>query len=159
MPVGGTPVEVHEVLPAGLAARVAALEAQAWPGPAPGHDPALAPRAVLLLDADGRLAASLAQFSCDRELVPFYVAAGFEPLPGTVLVDGTPADPPPDSVRDPLATDAPGLGKTVLGAFFAQGAGPADGEGADDEGRADEVRAAFTGIRVPLCPGTVDRLW
>lgn len=205
MPGGGTFVEVHEELPAGLAAQVAALEAQAWPGSAPGHDPALAPRVVLLLDADGRLAASLALlhkpvrladgrtyraaglsgvvtradvrgrgygsrlvaaaraelaadpavdlalFSCDRELVPFYVAAGFEPLPGTVLVGGTPADR--------LATDAPGLDKAVLGAFFAQGAGPADGEGADDEGRADEVRAAFTGVRVPLYPGTVDRLW
>lgn len=85
----------------------------------------------------------LALFSCDRELVPFYEAAGFEVLPGTVLVGGTPAEP--------LATDAPGLGKTVLGAFPA---GAAHGEG-----RADEVRAAFTGIRVPLYPGTIDRLW
>lgn len=166
----------------------------------PGHDQALAPLAVLLLDADGRVAASLALlhkpvrladgrtyraaglsavvtradvrgrgyglrlvtaaraglaadpavdlalFSCDRELVPFYEAAGFEVLPGTVLVGGTPADP--------LATDDPGLGKTVLGAFPARPTGAAH-----DEGRADQVRAAFTGIRVPLYPGTIDRLW
>ncbi|MFI5766303.1 GNAT family N-acetyltransferase [Streptomyces sp. NPDC051563] len=187
----------YEVLPPGLAAQVAALEAQAWPGSSPGHDPALAPRAVLLLDADGRVAAclallhkpvrladghtyraaglsgvvtradvrgrghgsrlvaaaralldadpavDLALFSCDPELVPFYEAAGFEVLPGTVLVGGTPAEP--------LATDAPGLGKTVLGAFPARAG--------DGEGRADRVRAAFTGIRVPLYPGTIDRLW
>lgn len=190
-------IEEYEVLPSGLAEQVAGLEAQAWPGSSPGHDPALAPRTVLLLDADGRVAAclallhkavrladgrtyraaglsgvvtradvrgrgyggrlvaaaraglaadpgvDLALFSCDRELVPFYEAAGFEVLPGTVLVGGTPADP--------LATDAPGFDKTVLGGF-PTGA-------AHDEGRADEVRAAFTGIRVPLYPGTIDRLW
>lgn len=190
-------IERYEVLPSGLAEQVAGLEVQAWPGSSPGHDPALAPRAVVLLDADGRVAASLALlhkpvrladgrtyraaglsavvtradvrgrgyglrlvaaaraglaadpavdlalFSCDRELVPFYEAAGFEVLPGTVLVGGTPANP--------LATDAPGLGKTVLGAFPAGAA--------HDEGRADQVRAAFTGIRVPLYPGTIDRLW
>lgn len=182
-------IEFHEDLPAGLAGQVAALEARAWPGSAAGHDPALAPRAALLLDADGRVAASLALlyktvgladgrtyraaglsgvvtradvrgrghgarlvaaaraalaadpavdlalFSCDRGLVPFYEAAGFEVLPGTVLVGGTP--------EDPLATDAPGFDKAVLAAFFG----------------ADGVRAAFTGVRVPLHPGTVDRLW
>lgn len=190
-------------LPAGLAAQVAALEAQAWPGAAPGHDPALHPKTVLLLEEDGSVLASLALlhkpvrladgrtyraaglsgvvtradargrghgarlvaaaraelaadpavdlalFSCDRDLVPFYGAAGFEVLPGTVLVGGTP--------RDPLATDAPGFDKTVLAAFFT-GAGAGAGAG-DDEGRTDQVRTAFTGIRVPLYPGTVDRLW
>lgn len=142
---GATTVEVHEELPAGLAAQVAEVEARAWPGSSPGHDPELRPSTVLLLDADGRVASSLALFSCDPELVPFYRAAGFEVLSGTVLVGGTPAEP--------LATDAPGLDKTVLGAFFGEG------RAADGEGRADQVRAAFTGIRVPLCPGTIDRLW
>ncbi|MET9855097.1 GNAT family N-acetyltransferase [Streptomyces sp. NPDC006450] len=206
MDAGATSVEVHEELPAGLAEQVAALEAQAWPGSSPGHDPELAPRAVLLRDADGRVAAclallhkpvrladgrtyraaglsgvvtradvrgrghgsrlvaaaravlardpavDLALFSCDRELVPFYEAAGFEVLPGTVLVGGTPAEP--------LATDAPGLDKTVIGAFFGPDTRPSGEDTADDdEGRADQVRAAFTGIRVPLYPGTVDRLW
>ncbi|MGW6706931.1 GNAT family N-acetyltransferase [Streptomyces sp. NPDC054956] len=196
--------EEYGSLPAGLAAQVAALEERAWPGAAAGHDPALAPRWVLLLDGDGRVAASLALlyktveladgrayraaglsgvvtredvrgrgygsrlvaaaraslaadpavdlalFSCDRELVAFYGAAGFEALPGTVLVGGTP--------EDPLATDAPAFDKTVLAAFFEGAASEEEGP-ANDEGRADEVRAAFTGIRVPLYPGTVDRLW
>ncbi|MGW6983931.1 GNAT family N-acetyltransferase [Streptomyces sp. NPDC054932] len=177
-------------LSAGLARQVAELEDAAWPGAEPGHDPALAPRALLLLDADGTVAASLALlfkeirlagrtyraaglsavvtraalrgqglggrlvaaartelaadpavdlalFSCDRPLAPFYGAAGFEPLPGTVLVGGTP--------EDPLATDAPGFDKVVLAAFFT-----------DDPGT---VRAAFTGVRVPLHPGNTDRLW
>lgn len=184
-----------DALPAPYAAQVAALEATAWPGSSPGHDPALRPRVMLLLDGDGTVAAALtllhkeiplggrtyraaglsgvvtrpelrgrglggrlvaaahaalagdpaearpavdlALFSCDRPLAPFYEAAGFEVLPGTVLVGGTPADP--------LASDAPGFDKAVPAAFFA-----------DPDGR---HRAAFTGVRVPLYPGTVDRLW
>ncbi|KPI31931.1 hypothetical protein OV450_7049 [Actinobacteria bacterium OV450] len=175
-------------LPAGLAEQVAALEAQAWPGARSGHDPALAPRVMVLLDEDGAVAASLALlfkeirhagrthraaglsavvtrdtargrghggrlvaaaraalaadpavdlvlFSCDRPLVPFYEAAGFTRLPGTVLVGGTP--------QEPLATDAPGFDKEVL----------ADFPGADTGAR------AFTGVRIALYPGTVDRLW
>ncbi|MBT2472653.1 GNAT family N-acetyltransferase [Streptomyces sp. ISL-66] len=196
----GTSLEIHEALPAGLAAQVAALEAQAWPGASAGHDPALAPKAVLLLDGDGSVVASLALlhksvrledgrtyraaglsgvvtrpglrgrghgarlvaaaraelaadpavdlalFSCDRELAPFYEAGGFEVLPGTVLVGGTRADP--------LATDAPGFDKVVLAAFFTGAEDRTDGEG-----HTDGVRAAFTGVRVPLHPGDVDRLW
>ncbi|MET9698765.1 GNAT family N-acetyltransferase [Streptomyces sp. NPDC006529] len=46
-------------LPPALAAQAAALEARAWPGAAPGHDPALAPRTMLLLDAPGAVAAAL----------------------------------------------------------------------------------------------------
>ncbi|MFD4869319.1 GNAT family N-acetyltransferase [Streptomyces sp. NPDC058412] len=179
-------------LPAGLRRGVAELEDAAWPGAEPGHDPALAPRALLLLDADGVVAASLALlfkeirlagrtyraaglsavvtrpvlrgrghgarlvaaaraelaadpavdlvlFSCDRPLAPFYEAAGFAQLPGTVLVGGAPDDP------EPLATDAPGFDKVVLADFFT-----------DDPGR---DRAAFTGVRVPLHPGHTDRLW
>ncbi|MFD3871309.1 hypothetical protein [Streptomyces sp. NPDC058623] len=79
----------------------------------------------------------LALFSCDRPLVPFYEGAGFDPLPGTVLVGGTP--------DDPLCSDAPGFDKTVLAAFFT----------ADP----DADRAALSGTRVPLHPGRVDRLW
>ncbi|MGZ9930673.1 GNAT family N-acetyltransferase [Streptomyces sp. NC-S4] len=177
-------------LPAGLARQVAELEDAAWPGAEPGHDPALAPRALLLLAADGTVAASLALlfkeiplagrayraaglsavvtrpalrgrglggrlvaaaraelaadpavdlalFSCDRPLAAFYEAAGFDVLPGTVLVGGTP--------EDPLATDEPGFDKVVLAAFFT--------------GDPDRDRAAFTGVRVPLHPGNTDRLW
>ncbi|MFD9457865.1 GNAT family N-acetyltransferase [Streptomyces sp. NPDC059985] len=177
-------------LPEELARRIAALEATAWPGAAPGHDPALTPRALLLVGADGTVGASLALlykevplagrtcraaglssvvtrpelrgrglggrlvvaartalaadpavdlalFSCDRSLVPFYGAAGFDALPGTVLVGGTP--------EDPLATDAPGFDKAVLAAFFTPDP--------------DADRAALTGTRVPLHPGNTDRLW
>ncbi|MER5728591.1 GNAT family N-acetyltransferase [Streptomyces sp. NPDC002138] len=193
-------------VPPALAAQAAALEEQAWPGSTPGHDPALAPRVMLLLDepgagaeagtgtgtepgagtvaaaltllhkeirhagrtyraaglsavvtrADargrghgGRLVAAaraaladrpgpdLALFSCDRELAPFYEAAGFRRLPGTVLVGGTP--------EDPLATDAPGMDKVVMAALFSETA------------KADP--AAFAGTRIGLYPGTIDRLW
>ncbi|MET9572103.1 GNAT family N-acetyltransferase [Streptomyces virginiae] len=177
-------------VPAALAVQVAELEAEAWPGCTPGHDPALEPRALLLADRHGTVAAALALlykeiplagrtyraaglssvvtrtavrgqglggrlvaaalaelaadravdlalFSCDRPLAPFYTAAGFAPLPGTVLVGGTPAEP--------LATDAPGFDKAVMAAFFT------DAPAGD--------REAFTGVRVPLHPGSVDRLW
>ncbi|MFD5623062.1 GNAT family N-acetyltransferase [Streptomyces yangpuensis] len=177
-------------VPAALAVQVADLEAQAWPGSTPGHDPELAPRTLLLVDEEGTVAAALsllhkeirlggrtyraaglssvvtrtavrgqglggrlvaaaraelaadpavdlALFSCDRPLTAFYEAAGFTPLPGTVLVGGTP--------EDPLATDAPGFDKTVMAAFFT--------------GTPARDRAAFTGVRVPLHPGTIDRLW
>ncbi|MFG2980200.1 GNAT family N-acetyltransferase [Streptomyces sp. NPDC048258] len=179
-------------LPAELGGQVAALAAAAWPGASPGHDPALAPRALLLVDGDGTVAASLALlykeievggrtyraaglsavvtraalrgrglggrlvaaaraelaadpavdlalFSCDRPLAPFYEEAGFAPLPGTVLVGGTPEDP------EPLATDGPGFDKAVVAAFFTD--------------TPDRDRAAFTGVRVPLHPGNTDRLW
>ncbi|MCX5306321.1 GNAT family N-acetyltransferase [Streptomyces sp. NBC_00160] len=177
-------------LPAGPARQVAELEAAVWPGSSPGHDPALTPRTMLLVDGAGTVAAALsllykpvplagrtyraaglssvvarpelrgrglggrlvaaaraelaadpavdlALFSCDRPLAAFYEAAGFEVLPGTVLVGGTP--------EEPLATDHPGFDKVVLAAFFT------DGPGRD--------RAAFTGVRVPLHPGNTDRLW
>ncbi|MFD7553309.1 GNAT family N-acetyltransferase [Streptomyces sp. NPDC059835] len=177
-------------VPAGLARQVGELERAAWPGSSPGHDPALAPRALLLVGDDGVVAASLALlfkevplagrtygaaglsavvtrpeargrglggrlvraaraelaadpavdlalFSCDRPLTPFYEAAGFEVLPGTVLVGGTP--------QEPLGTDGPGFGKEVLAAFFTD--------------TQDRDRAAFTGVRVPLYPGLIDRLW
>ncbi|MFD7082817.1 GNAT family N-acetyltransferase [Streptomyces sp. NPDC059918] len=175
-------------LPPHLAAQVASLEAQAWPGAAFGHDPALTPRAMVLVDEEGTVAASLALlfkpvrhggrtyraaglsavvtrdtargrgygghlvaaaraalaadpavdlvlFSCDRPLVPFYEAAGFTRLPGTVLVGGTPGQP--------LATDAPGFAKEVLADFPG----------------ADTGAAAFEGARIALYPGLVDRLW
>ncbi len=185
-------------LPAELAAQVAALEAQAWPGARAGHDPALAPRVMVLLDGAGvgagAVAASLALlykpvrhagrtyraaglsavvvresargrgyggrlvaaaraalaadgavdvvlFSCDRPLAGFYEAAGFTRLPGAVLVGGTP--------EEPLATDAPGFDKVVLGDF------PGAGAGAEAEAEA----AAFAGTRIALYPGLVDRLW
>ncbi|MFF3858047.1 GNAT family N-acetyltransferase [Streptomyces sp. NPDC002209] len=90
-----------------------------------------AARAALAADP----AVDLVLFSCDRPLVPFYEAAGFTRLPGTVLVGGTP--------EEPLATDAPGFDKEVLADF----PGP------------DTAPAAFAGARIALYPGLVDRLW
>ncbi|MFI5826082.1 GNAT family N-acetyltransferase [Streptomyces sp. NPDC051578] len=88
-----------------------------------------------LLAADPEV--DVALFSCDRELTPFYEAAGFERLPGTVLLGGTRADP--------LPSDRPGFDKSVLAAFFTPD--PA------------ATRAVFTAARIPLYPGPVDRLW
>jgi GNAT superfamily N-acetyltransferase len=76
-------------------------------------------------------------FSCDRPLAGFYAAAGWHVLAGTVLVGGTP--------EDPLATDAPGFDKVVLGDFFTA------------HGRRNSRR--FVGMRVALYPGPIDRLW
>ncbi|MFC6985450.1 GNAT family N-acetyltransferase [Streptomyces cirratus] len=92
-----------------------------------------AAREVLAADPE----VDVALFSCDRELTPFYEAAGFERLPGTVLLGGTPADP--------LPSDRPGFDKAVLAAFFTPD--PAS------------TRAVFTSTRIPLYPGLTDRLW
>lgn len=98
-----------------------------------GHGGHLVAAARAALAADP--AVDLVLFSCDRPLAPFYEAAGFTRLPGTVLVGGTP--------EEPLATDAPGFDKEVLADF----PGP------------HTDAAAFTGVRIALYPGLVDRLW
>ncbi|MGC5010466.1 GNAT family N-acetyltransferase [Streptosporangium sp. DT93] len=74
-------------------------------------------------------------FTCDRPLRAFYEAAGWESLPGTVLVGGTPDDPFPSDRFD----------KVTMGAFFSP--------------HAIRHRPSFLGARVALFPGTVDRLW
>lgn len=75
-------------------------------------------------------------FTCDRPLAPFYEHAGWQVLPGAVLVGGT--------RDDPLPSDADGFDKVVLATFFT------------DEARA--AAAAFAD-RIPLYPGARDRLW
>lgn len=88
--------------------------------------------------ARDRLAASavdLGIFTCDPDLQAFYERAGWEHLPETVLIGGTPGDPFP--------SDA--LGKVTLGAFFSE--------------RARTARDDFVGARIELYPGLVDRLW
>ncbi|WP_062430595.1 GNAT family N-acetyltransferase [Herbidospora daliensis] len=74
-------------------------------------------------------------FTCDRPLRAFYEAAGWECLPGTVLIGGTPDDPFPSDQFD----------KVTMGAFFSP--------------RAVHLRSAFVGARVALFPGVIDRLW
>jgi hypothetical protein len=79
--------------------------------------------------------ADLGLFTSDPDLRPLYEGAGWEVLPGTVLVGGTP--------EDPFPSDA--LGKLTFGAFFTA--------------RAIAAHDRFVGSRIELFPGTVDRLW
>jgi GNAT superfamily N-acetyltransferase len=79
--------------------------------------------------------ADLGIFTCDRLLRAFYERAGWELLPGAVLVGGTP--------EEPLPSD--GFDKVVLARFFSA--------------RARQHAAAFADARIELYPGEVDRLW
>ncbi len=54
--------------------------------------------------------ADLGIFTCDRELGPFYESAGWEIVPGAVLVGGTPDDPFPSDQWD----------KVTLARFFSE---------------------------------------
>jgi GNAT superfamily N-acetyltransferase len=76
-------------------------------------------------------------FTCDRELAGFYERAGWQLLPGTVLIGGTPDDPFP--------SDQPGLDKVTFGAFFSPGA--------------QAARPSFEHARIELYPGKIDKLW
>ncbi|HEY3562454.1 MAG TPA: GNAT family N-acetyltransferase [Kribbella sp.] len=76
-------------------------------------------------------------FTCDRPLQPFYASAGWQCLPGTVLIGGTPDDPFP--------SDQPGFDKVTLAAFFT----PA----------AQQAAPTFHNARIPLYPGHTDKLW
>jgi GNAT superfamily N-acetyltransferase len=81
--------------------------------------------------------ADVGLFTCDRPLQHFYTRAGWEVLPGTVLVGGTPSDPFP--------SDRPGFDKVTMGAFFTPSA--------------RRARPSFVHARVALHPGSVDKLW
>ncbi|MER7750778.1 GNAT family N-acetyltransferase [Kitasatospora sp. NPDC097643] len=85
--------------------------------------------------ADG--GADLGLFTCDRGLRGFYENAGWEPLPGAVLVGGT--------VEQPFPSDQEGFDKVVMAAFLTA--------------HARRHRSDFPGSRIALHPGTVDRLW
>lgn len=175
-------------LPAELATQVEALEAAAWPGTGDshGHDPALRPWSMLLVqdgrvlsaltilskrithqgrpyaasglssvvtdagarghghgrhlveaarDTIARSGADLGLFTCDRPLRPFYERAGWQELPGAVLVGGTREEPFPSDQFD----------KAVMACFFSDAA--------------RRHAAAFVGSRIELHPGTIDRLW
>lgn len=74
-------------------------------------------------------------FTCDRPLRGFYEDAGWECLPGTVVIGGTPGDPFPSDRFD----------KVTMGAFLSP--------------HALGHREAFLGARVGLFPGLIDRLW
>lgn len=175
--------------PPELRAQALAIQDDEWPSDGEnGHDPALAPLSMLLVDegvvlatldvltkrldhageqyrASGlsavatrrdrrglghghRLVAAareaiagsgvdLALFTCDRPLAAFYARAGFELLPRTVVVGGTPATPFP--------SDQPGFDKATMGAFFSA--------------LARDRRARFDNTRIELYPGDIDKLW
>ena len=174
-------------LPAGLAAEQLRLHRQAWPDTdEAGHDPALDPVTLLLLDGDRALAVldilskdiehhgqkyrasglsavvtdravrgrghglhlvvearramaglgrDLGIFTCDTVLAGFYARAGWQLLPGTVLIGGTRAEPFPSDQFD----------KVTFGAFFTP--------------RARSHAADFEQARIELYPGEIDRLW
>ncbi|MFG1813130.1 GNAT family N-acetyltransferase [Kribbella sp. NPDC049174] len=76
-------------------------------------------------------------FTCDRPLQGFYESAGWQVLPGAVLVGG--------SRDDPFPSDQPGFDKVTMGDFFTEA------------GR--QAEASFQHARIELYPGDVDKLW
>lgn len=97
-----------------------------------GHGHRLVAAARETIEASG---ADLGIFTCDSHLRSFYERAGWDVLPGTVLVGGTPDAPFPSDRFD----------KVTIGKLFSARA-LAHGE-------------SFVGARVELYPGTIDRLW
>ncbi|MFG2292293.1 GNAT family N-acetyltransferase [Streptomyces sp. NPDC048603] len=79
----------------------------------------------------------LGLFTCDRPLRAFYESAGWQVLPGAVLIGGTP--------RAPFPSDRPGFDKVTMAGFFTPAA------------RRAEV--LFRDSRIALHPGEIDRLW
>ncbi|MEV6026039.1 GNAT family N-acetyltransferase [Streptomyces sp. NPDC052036] len=79
----------------------------------------------------------LGLFTCDRPLRTFYERAGWQVLPGAVLIGGTP--------QDPFPSDRPGFDKVTLGDFFSV--------------RARQDRISFHDSRIGLYPGEIDKLW
>jgi GNAT superfamily N-acetyltransferase len=79
--------------------------------------------------------ADLGVFTCDRDLQAFYEAAGWECLPGTVVVGGTREEPFPSDRFE----------KVTMAAFFS--------------GRARAAADTFVGARIELYPGSIDKLW
>jgi aminoglycoside 2'-N-acetyltransferase I len=86
-------------------------------------------------DAIEASGADLGIFTCDRELGPFYESAGWQIVPGAVLVGGTLVDPFPSDQWD----------KVTLARFFSE--------------KAKRNAKLFEDARIGLYPGTIDRLW
>ncbi len=96
-----------------------------------GYGRTLAAAAREMMRAGG---ADLGIFTCDPDLQPFYELAGWHRLPGAVLIGGTPDEPFPSDV----------LGKVVMVDFFSD--------------RARAAAGTFTGARIELYSGTIDKL-
>ncbi|MEU7003275.1 GNAT family N-acetyltransferase [Nonomuraea sp. NPDC046570] len=96
-----------------------------------GHGRRLVRAARTAMAASGL---DLGLFTCDRPLLPFYESAGWQHLPGTTLVGGTPSAPFP--------SDGPGFDKVTLGSFFTF-----------------TDHRSFVNARIDLYPGEIDKLW
>jgi len=97
-----------------------------------GHGRALAHAALEMMREQG---ADLGIFTCDTPLMRFYERAGWQHLPGTVLIGGTPDDPFPSDRFD----------KVTMASFFTE--------------RAKAAQEHFVAARIELYPGHIDRLW
>lgn len=123
-----------EIRHAGLAFAVSGISAMVTDPQARsrGHGRRLAAAARDLMRVSG---VDLGVFTCDRELQPFYASAGWTPLPGSVLIGGTPVQPFPSDRLD----------KVVMASFFSP--------------RAMAAASSFVGARIELYPGLIDKLW
>ncbi|MFL6160776.1 MAG: GNAT family N-acetyltransferase [Jatrophihabitantaceae bacterium] len=81
------------------------------------------------------LGRDLGIFTCDTELAGFYLRAGWQLLPGTVLIGGTEQQPFPSDQFD----------KVTMGALFSP--------------HARRHAADFEHARIGLYPGQLDQLW
>jgi GNAT superfamily N-acetyltransferase len=99
-----------------------------------GHGGRLVTAAKSAIAASG---ADVGLFTCDRPLREFYESAGWEFLPGTVVVGGTRSAPFP--------SDQDGFDKVTMAAFFSA--------------VALRYRADFENCRIELYPGDIDKLW
>lgn len=97
-----------------------------------GYGSTLARAALTMMREAG---ADLGIFTCNRRLRGFYEGAGWECLPGTVLVGGTREDPFPSDRFD----------KVTMASFFSA--------------KASASRERIRGARIGLYPGDIDRLW
>jgi GNAT superfamily N-acetyltransferase len=97
-----------------------------------GHGRRLVAAARELIAARGD---DLGIFTADAPLEGFYTTAGWQLLPGSVLVGGTPEEPFPSDQFD----------KLTFACFFSP--------------RARSAAAGFAGARIELYPGAIDRLW
>ena len=86
-------------------------------------------------DAVAASGADLGIFTCDLPLQRFYECAGWEALPGTVLVGGTREAPFPSDQFE----------KVTMARFFSP--------------LAREAAETFVGARIALYPGEIDKLW
>lgn len=79
----------------------------------------------------------LGLFTCDRPLQGFYESAGWQALPGAVLIGGTP--------HAPFPSDQPTFDKVTMADFFST--------------TAQQTHNAFHHTRIELYPGEIDKLW